>query len=184
MQTKGVTLIESVVVIAILVIATLIVSATFVSLYNIAQINLAAFEVKSQAGVALQRMTENIEEASLVLSSFTIHSHLYTTSENTLVLKLPSVSSEGEIIPGNFDYAAIFVSAPSNLIMDTEPSASSARPDGEIILSNLAENLNFRYNSSTSTDITTVEIFLKTAKSSQNSTKTSTLSTTAHLENK
>lgn len=132
----------------------------------------------------MQKISEIIEEANEVLSSHVINGTLYATSENSLVLRLPSVTSGGEIISGYYDYAAISIPSAPNLIADIEPSGGSARPGGQLILSNLAQSLNFRYNSSISSEINTVEVFLEISKSAYGSDKTSILSTVAQLKNK
>ena len=183
-KSKGITLIEIIVVTAILIIATLIITTTFITLWRVSQMHLSSFEAKSQSSIALQKISELIEEAISVLPERVINSTSYATTENTLVLKLPSITSDGEIVPANFDYAAISIATSTKLIADIEPSAESARPRGQIILSNLAKNLNFRYNSSTSTEITTVEVFLEMDTSTYNLEKTSVLWTIAKLRNK
>jgi hypothetical protein len=181
---KGFTLIESVIVTAILIIATLIISVTFITLWQISQAHLLSFETKSQSSLALQKISEIIEEASEVLSSHIINGASYTTCENSLVLRLPSVTSDGEIISGYFDYASISIPSAQNLIADIEVSGGSARPSGQIILSNLAQSLNFRYNNSTPSEINAIEVFLETSKSAYDSDKISVLSTAAKLKNK
>lgn len=183
-MNKGFTLIETIVVVTIMIILTLIISVTFITLWRLSQIHLSYFETKSQTSVALQRMSELIEEANSVLSGYVINGTSYTTDEDTLVLKLPSLTSDGKIIPANFDYVAFSIATSTNLIADIEASQESARPSNQIILSNLAQNLNFRYNSSTSSDITTVEVFLETSKPVYDLEKTSTLSTIAQIKNK
>ncbi len=184
MHIRGFTLIESLIVISISVIIFLIVATSFATLWKLSQTNLAAFETKSQAGIALQKISELIEESNSVLSSWSINETLYQTGENVLALRMPAVTEAGEIIPASFDYVAFAIPSTSILIADFAKAPQSSRPQGQIIFSNLAKALNFRYNSSTSTEITTIEIFLETAKSAYDSTKTSTLSTVVKLKNK
>lgn len=184
MNNKGFTLIESLIVIAVSVIIFLIVATTFATLWRLSQTNLSAFETKSQAGIALQKISELIEGSDSVLQSRTINGTPYQTGENVLALKMPSVTDAGEIIPASFDYVAFAISSTSILVADFEKAPSSSRPQGQVILSNLASALNFRYNSSSSTDINTIEIFIETAKSAYDSIKISTLSTVAKLKNK
>jgi len=180
---KGVTLIETIIVITILAVTSMIMSVTFITLWRVSQMNLSSFETKSQGGITMQKIADTIEASSSVLSSRAINGAAYTTNESSLVLQIPSINSSSEIVAAAFDYAA-FAASSTEIFMDIEPSASSVRPGGKFVLANLAKDINFRYNSSTSTDITTIEIFIHTAKSSYGLDQISTLSTVAQLKNK
>ena len=67
---------------------------------------------KVEAGLnindSLSSVRNNIKDASAVAESFTKGSETYTTNQNQLVLKVPSVDSANNIISNTYDYFVLF----------------------------------------------------------------------------
>lgn len=74
----------------------------------------------------------------------------YTTSANTLVLKLPSIDAQGGVIANTFDFIVIKADGANpkllkRLVIHTDPSV---RPDRDQVLLNNLSSLSFSYQDS------------------------------------
>jgi len=107
--------------------------------------------------LSMDRMTSDIRGANQVLSSITITSATYTasditlpvthtTADNVLVLDIPSIDSNGDVIVGVSDYVVYYYydpdnSAPGPWILERiiDADATSSRSDGARMISDEIE---------------------------------------------
>ncbi|MEA3272518.1 MAG: prepilin-type N-terminal cleavage/methylation domain-containing protein [Patescibacteria group bacterium] len=157
---KGFTIIEITIVIAIAAIAMLTVGSLFITQWQLYRSESAIAEIKAQNMLAQKTITSAIEESFNVMSSSTINNVSYVSDENTIVLKLPAIDSNQDIIPDNFDYVAFERDGtnPTLLISDTETDATSIRPSGKKTIAQFVSTLNFGYNDSVWNNVSLVEI--------------------------
>lgn len=142
---RGATIVEALVVLALFVL----ISVTLVSLYfqhgELYSMGQAQFESVASARAALNGISAYAVQARRVVASQTITGTLYTAGTSTLVLEIPSINENGDIIENTFDYAAFYTSSTA-LYRALAPSPPSARADGTKFLADNLTNLMFSYD--------------------------------------
>jgi hypothetical protein len=111
-------------------------------------------------------MQKTIKLADQVLASKTINLINYSTSENTLILELPSVDSNQNIIPNTYDYA-VFHLKPSDqtkLILSIEASPQSSRVSGDTLISSSVEKIIFSCNDSDFSKVALISVYLSSSR--------------------
>ncbi len=139
---KGFTLIEVVIVIGIFSLLMIALLDLFDWHNKIFLLERADTEATGSARTAMNNMTENISQASSVVTSHTFGSTTYTTGTNTLVLQIPSYNSSGNIITGTYDYVAYYKSG-NALYQILEAGSGSARKANTKQLATNAATLTF-----------------------------------------
>lgn len=164
-MNRGFTIIEITIVIVITAIVLVMVGAMLVSQWQLYGSESALAEVKAQNIIAQKIIISTIEEGINVVASSTINGVNYVSDGDTIVLKLPSIDSNQNIIFGSFDYAAFDLDAVnSKIISNVEKSPLSARADGQKTIAQFVNNLNFGYNDIVWTSVNKIEITLVTTK--------------------
>ena len=182
-SSRGFSVPEMVVIIFLSSVVFLGISQIYITynssyLYQNASINAslsAASFVNETADMALQ--------ASNIVASRTVSGTLYTTGSTTVILEIPSIDNDGDIITSTYDYAILFGSTTEAYrIMDA--AASSARLDGTKMFSEVVSNLTFTYDNASPTVATalTVDITNQTAVKQQ--VVSTHLKQTVYLRNK
>ena len=147
-QKLGFTLAEVLVVTFLFVILIMIGAGIF--LYNNRFYENQSGEVFSISATreAGDKINEFTRQAVAIESAYTYNSINYSTGAQIVVLKLPALEADNDIIAGVYDYVIIGASstAPSLLELITAPHSASARPGRYLLLSNKLAALNFTYD--------------------------------------
>lgn len=182
----GVSLMETMVVIGIMAVLLVIVAQIFALNYDIYAKQTARLDADTGAVFAARNISDLTRGASKVMASHTINSTLYTTSHDELVLRVPSVDTNGDIIDAIFDYIAIYrdVTDTSKIFADTEIGAGSTRINGTKLITAYNGTMEFRYDAPDETDATRVGIFIINTQTVRGSTFRSKAWTSLLLRNK
>lgn len=139
---------------------------------------------------ASNQITQSIKFAASVASSFTNNQTTYTTSSQTIVINLPSLNNQGNVIDGKFDTLIIMpdASKPKLLKKLIFPDlASSRKAEITVIASNLSQ-IQFTYlndsgNITSPTSATRIDFILKVSENLNNTIKESSTSGRINLKN-
>lgn len=92
----------------------------------------------------LQKLGSDIRETSLITSGYPEASPTYTGGANTLVLKLPSLSSSGTI-NNTYDYIVVTADSANILRRHVFADAQSNRKNSDEVLTTLLDTITFEY---------------------------------------
>lgn len=141
----GFSLIETLVAIAISIVVGIVISQSFFSGWQ-AQLSQETYGELQRAGrFTLDEMTEQIWNASTVVGATTINATTYASDAETLILRLPPLDGDGDIITGD-DYIVFNENGPT-IERIVGPHASSVRAAWHSPLSLHKEtgNISFQY---------------------------------------
>lgn len=104
---------------------------------------------------AMLEINNVIHQASAIVPSLTDGNTTYTSGKQTLVMSLPSVNQNGDVIDKTFDYLVLTVDSKNSGIIRllTFPSVSSTRPAGNKVLVSNASLLEVSYLDKNNLDI-------------------------------
>lgn len=164
---RGATLLELAVTVAVGSVVFLIIGAIFLAQGRFFAIQDAISETQVNAFAAADAVGRYAGSARAVVSGAAINGASYTTSESTLVLRLPAIDAQGEVIAGAWDHVAFTTdpSDPSRFLLDLEADAASARESLTIRPAAFVDKLIFRYNAVEATSADAVELTIRTKKS-------------------
>jgi hypothetical protein len=158
---RGVTTIELAVTMAITAVIFSILGAIFIAQGRY-------FAIEDAIGQTQYNAFQIVDTVGLYAhsASATINGTVYASGTSTLVLEMPSVDADGEIIPATYDYVAFGVSAsdPTRFILDIDAGTNSDRINGTRQPASLVDKLIFRYNTVDPTEATAVELYVRTSK--------------------
>jgi len=187
-KSLAITLVEMLIVISILTIVSGILVAIFISGWRLFHQQSASTETQAQAKLATSVITKSIQQANKVPTSKTLDSISYTSSTNTLVLELPSLDTNQNIIEGAFDYEVFYKdpAAHTKLKLKRETSPASSRKSETKTIANLIENIEFTYNSPDNKIENTnrITVSVSAAQISYGKTQKTSLTGQAKLRNK
>ena len=101
-KNKGSTLIEFQVTVLIATIILLAALSLYISLWRYFGIGNTYLDVYLNSRLAVERLARDIRWTAQVMPSY----GSYATSDNSVVLKIPSIDSSGNVIAGHYDYAS------------------------------------------------------------------------------
>ncbi|KKR81240.1 MAG: hypothetical protein UU73_C0003G0196 [Candidatus Daviesbacteria bacterium GW2011_GWA1_41_61] len=143
---KGLTLVEMLIVTA----AALIVGVMLVTLL----VNNSGFFYKQSSIIdqglslneGLQEIDKNIRQAVKVAVGYPEDSPLYTTSSQTLVLKMPALGPS-EVISDTYDYTVVNIDAAEDKILRLQvfPNPLSTRKSQSLVLTKALSSITFNY---------------------------------------
>lgn len=147
-ESRGFSYIEVVVIIAIIAMLSIVLMDVFISHGELFNTTMANVDLQMQRARTLERLGSMTRVASSVQFSQTIDGVLYTTSDDTLVLGLPSIDATGAVIDNAFDYAALYLDAvhPNELRLVIGANAASSRTPVTQLLSDKVAGLTFQYD--------------------------------------
>ena len=181
----GFTIVETIVVIGIMTILLLIVNQIFIINYDIVSKQTGRTDSEGGATLATRFISELARGAMSVEASAVINGTTYTSSDDTLVLKLPSVDDANQIIAANYDYVAIARDPldAERIVAYASPAAGSARFSGSRLVTDYNDALIFRYNASDITTADRVSVHLVNRKTVRGATTVARASTSLFLRN-
>ncbi len=159
---RGVTLMETLVVLAVMTTIMLLISQIFLSTFDVYAKQVARIEADTGTVFAARSISDLARGANAILASATIDGTLYETSATTLVLELPAADVDGALIPASYDRIA-FARHPSEsdvVISATDPAPGSARFAGTRVVTRNNAALVFRYDDPDPTQASRVSLLL------------------------
>lgn len=153
---------ETMTVIGIMTIIMLMVTQIYAVSYDVFIKHFARTENENAAVLAARTIADVTRGATEVLAGQTINGTPYVTSADTLVVKMPTVDSSGNIVSGSHDYLAIYRHATdaTQIRSNTDAAADSRRLDGDRLVTDFNDTLKFRYNHSDVTKASRVQIYI------------------------
>lgn len=138
---------------------------------------------------ALAQVRQSIKESNRVVASYIADSNTYTSGPSQIVLQIPSLDSQNNIILGAFDYF-VFFRDQTKLRFKTFPDVLSSRRAQDQIFSTNVDSLVFEYLNQaypplevTPITATKVRITLKLKTRMGQTFETNTASAEANLRN-
>lgn len=144
MRQKGITLVELIISSSIAVVVGGLLLVVIVNSSGLFYKESSVINIGLNTNDALASVRNSIKESYSVAPFYVAGLETYTSGATTIVLKIPSLDSSGNIIYEVFDYFVIFLDQ-SKLRFKTFPDALSSRTAQDQILSNMADNLVFQY---------------------------------------
>lgn len=182
---RGASVVEAAIYSAIFALIFIVIISLFLSHSRLFDIETSRKDVVYQNIKALNKISQELRYAKNILSSQTINGALYTSSSNTLVVRLLSIDANQNILSGCYDYIAFYFDAVnSKLYSDTQPDSQSSRLAGKNLVGEFVQKIFFRYNSDNLAQANLAEIYLSTEKESRGQKQIFTNSTAIYLRNK
>lgn len=177
---------DSLIAIFILTLIIGVLIGVYLTYNNVIKIQIAYNELNANSTIAISKISKNVRQASRVVDATTINFTNYSTDHDTLILELPSIDSDQEIISDSYDYLVYFIDPADStkLKSDIEPSGGSSRSSGEGLISEFVESITFNYNETDYLSINEVEIVMVTAQSAGHTEQRMTIQSSVKLRNK
>lgn len=146
--SPGFTLVETIVVLVVLVIFLVVTAQLFIASNRIVQSQGAVSRLQTDAIAASSTMTTMIQHAESILQSQKIQGVSYTTSQDTVVLRVPAIDSSQQILSGIYDFAVFYRDPldPPKLFLGVEADSRSFRKNQTRLLTDVVKKLIFHYN--------------------------------------
>lgn len=141
-RERGMSLVESITVVALVSLLSLILMDIFIAHGRIFNLSSANSDFELQAAEAMEAVGKDIRVADKTLAAKTINSESFTASSGTLILEMPSIDPAGQVVSGKYDYAAIYLSG-NKIFLSQEADAASSRPTSKRSLSDSVSSLQF-----------------------------------------
>ncbi len=182
----GVSLIETIVVVGVMSIIMVTMAQIFILNYSIYSSQTKRAGNDLGAVLAAQAISQLTRGASNVEVAHDFGGTVRTSSSSVLVLKMPSLDSGGNVLPGFFDYVAVYRGAtePTKIFIDTDADAISFRQDGTRMITDYNTVLIFRYDAPDLTSANRVSAYLVNAQTDRNTTLTTRAWLSIFLRNK
>lgn len=159
MKQKGFTLLEVLIVVLVSSIAGVLLIQSFVQNNSVLYQQSARVNEGLNLNEANAQITQDIKTAAAVAQNYPAASPFqYTSSSNTLILKIPSIDLSGSIIDQTFDYIVIATDSAKpyylrRQVFVTTPSTRGA--SNKILVNNISKALFYYYDNSGNTTLPT-----------------------------
>lgn len=165
-KDKGFTLIETLAVVAVLATVAVILAEIFLGQIVFFQREQARVELALAATRALTDLVSQGREGFGAVAASTFDSVTYVSGPQELILKLPALDAQGQIIVGEFDYVVYYrdQSNPAKLMKKTVAAPASSRPAVLKCLASDVSGLNFLYDSPDFSQVRVIEAYLSSAR--------------------
>lgn len=182
----GISLMETMVVIAIMLLMMIMISQIFALNYDIFAKQSKRTDNEIGAILATKTISQMARGAVAVEASRTIGTTTYTSSSTELVLKLPSIDASERVITGSFDYVAFYRSPTESakIFAATEAAAGSIRLSNTRLVTAYNTTMIFRYNAPVITDADRVSLFVINSQGHRGVTLTTRGWTSIFLRNR
>jgi len=141
LNNKGFTLVEVIFSTFISVIILGMVSILYVGVNNNMTMGLALAEINSDGRLAMDRIIRDVRWGTQVVTSRTVSSTNYVTGDDELIIQIPSIDTNGDVIVNTYDFV-IYSLDPSDstrLRKIVDPDAASNRSNLDQVI---ADNIN------------------------------------------
>lgn len=165
----GLTLLELLISMAILGIIVVVVSNLFIAAAQYTASEQTRITVGESNSRIFSTLDRTVRQGKAILSSATINSVLYNTSDMSMVFTLPSIQIDGTLTPTTSDTAVLFtdtiITNNHRLRLIIEPDASSYRDAVDQIITDHVADVYFRYNDEDPTMANSVTITVTNSQS-------------------
>lgn len=158
---KAFTLLEVIISVGIFVLLSISMVDLIIGTDNLLRSQQVTIDVIGSASEAMSDIQTMATQATQVAASHSFSGTTYTTSTSTLVLQLPSITSTGSIVSGQYDYVTYYATGTSAYRI-IDPGTGSVRPSGTKRLSDTVTAFTFTYGSSDPTLSTSTMIDIQT----------------------
>ncbi len=165
-KKRGFIMVEVAVVVGIISVMSIILADISISPGRLFSAESAKNDLQLQGVRVINGMGKIIKLADQVVATKTINSKNYTTSGQTIILRLPSVDSEGKVINEKYDYAVFYLDSQNekSCLLSLEPDPLSSRALIEKLLSDSCQSLRFIYDEENYEDVSSVMVELTLSK--------------------
>lgn len=186
MNRRGVTLIETLVTIALAVIIIGILSSMLWAMFRLFSVYTTRSELSASSVSAVAHIGEMLYPAHGIETSRTIGGTLYTSNQNTVIIREAALDASGNPLSGASDYIVITRDPlqANRLIEITDADPTSSRHDGTKLLDEAVRDITFTYRDASPATTDVVFFSVTTRKTTQRTTLTHTLNSYAKLRNK
>lgn len=184
-RRRGVSLMETIIVIGIMSVLMLVVTQIFLLNYEIVDKQSGRAANETGAILAAKTISQMTRGASAVEASHVFSGTTRTSSSTTLVLKMPSIDSSGNVLAATFDYVAIYrhTTNTDELHVAIDAATGSYRQDGSRRLTANNQTLTFFYNDPTLTETDRVSAYVVNSQTKRGTTLTTRGWTSIFLRN-
>lgn len=144
MKEKGLTLVEILIALTLTILMSGLLLAILVNSTNVFRNQSVKIEQGMDINDTLSKIRESVKGANAVIEKYQDGVTLYTSSDQTVVLKQSSVDSSGSIIPSTDDYV-IFTLEEKKLWLKIFPNAQSVKKRHDELLATGVESIKFEY---------------------------------------
>jgi type II secretory pathway pseudopilin PulG len=180
---KGMSILESVVVVGLVALLSAVLMDIFIAHGRIFNLSSANSDFGLQAAEAMEAVGKNIRVADKTLAARTINSENFTAASDTLIVEIPSVDSSGQVISGKYDYAAVYFSG-GKIFLSQQADTASSRPTSKRSLSDSVSSLRFICDNSNYDNVGSVLVQIVLSKNISGKTQTYTINKNFVLENR
>ena len=183
---KGFTLLEILAVVAILALMSLFLIPIYIDYSRLYARENAKIDLNLAKQTILNDLSKNIKGATAVLTTSTINGVNFVTGNQTLILSLPSIDNQREVISGSFDLLVYYLSTstPIKLVKRVAPALVSRRLPQNRALGQNVNFLEFSYNTPDPAEAKAVVVTLANSRAVFGQTYTVTSTLSAVLRNK
>lgn len=158
MKERGVTLAEAIIALGIATVVGTLLLVVIVNSYGLFYKESSKVEQGLGINDTLAAVRESIKQATAIAASYTDGATTYTSGQQQIVLKIPSIDSLGNTISNTFDYFVFFLdpstgSGQVKLRFKIFPNALSSRKSADQIFSTQVNNLKFQYLDSANAEV-------------------------------
>ncbi len=179
---RGFTLIEAIVVIGLFTAGMLVLASLYGDFNALYKLQNALAGTAGSAAAVVNETAAVTLPAGRVLASHAFLSGTYDSGSTVLVVEIPAIDSNGNVIVGKYDYAALYASAASAYrVLETD--AASSRTPGIEKLGGPIVSLSFTYDNADVAQAKNVAVQVTTQTFVKGSPVTSVLSGSFRLRN-
>lgn len=141
---KGVTLVELLIASSIAVIIGALLLAVLINSAGIFYKQTSRVNQGLNSNDALNLVRQSIKESNGAAASYQVDSKTYISSSNELILKIPSIDAQGNVISETYDYF-VFYKDQDKLFLKSFPDTQSSRKAQNQILASNVVSVFFQY---------------------------------------
>lgn len=179
------TLTDTLVSIFIFVIIITSMTGIFFAYKDIYTVEIVYNELTTNATILMNKITTTIRQGTAIQETKNINGTDYTTDYDTLIISLPTIDTNNNILADTYDYIVYYRDPTDNthLKSDLEADASSKRNSGQSFEGEYIDTLNFNYNNTNYAMVDKVETILVTKKVANKSEREIIMQSTTNLRN-
>lgn len=160
---RAFTLVEVVIAVGIFALISIALADLIIGNDSLLRSQSATVDVIGSASSMMTDIQTMTLQAKQIAASHSFSGTIYNSASSTLVLQLPSITSAGSIIGGQYDYVAYYATGTSAYRL-VDPGTGSIRTAGTRLLSDTITTLSFSYGSANQTLSTSTVIDIQTQK--------------------
>lgn len=154
---RAFTLVEVLITVALFVVTMLALTQLYLVFGRLVAIQNPSIEVSLDADRIVDTVRTFGLQANRVVSTHSFSGTTYTSGTTTVIFELPAVDSAGGVVPSMYDYVGVHASS-TNVYRLIDVAAGSARAPGTKQLTSVLGTLDFAYDSSIFSSVTSLTV--------------------------